>query len=207
MQVRATNALFLRADPSTDNPPIRLLDPGTILDAVTSHAWREVVYPATGEHGWVAAEYTEEVPPGLPGVDQETSYSLADLLPLFTAAGEQYGVDPRFLAAIAYQESGFKNFRVHRDGTGHGLFGLDDNGLLPDYESWSGQSIGRGPSANIIPVESQIEYAAKVLAVYAAELGMHGAAAAWHRGEGDWNSPRGRAYAQLIDTHMRTLFS
>lgn len=208
MQVKANNALFLRADPSTDNPPIRLMDPGSILDAVTSHGWRQVTYPSTGETGWVAVEYIDEIPPPVSTMpDTEIDWTLSALMPWFNSAGQEFGVDPRFLAAIAYQESGFKNWRVHRDGTGHGLFGLDDNGMLPGFESWSGLNIGRGPFAAIIPEELQIRYAAMILAQYANRLGSwDNAAAAWHRGEGQYQDARGRAYAALINTHMRTLF-
>lgn len=79
-------------------------------------------------------------------------------------------INPYVLAAIAYQESSFRNYRVHLDGTGHGLIGLDDNGMLPDFESWSGLSIGRGPEAEMIPVGQQLNYLGFAIARYAKDV-------------------------------------
>ncbi|QRK12371.1 hypothetical protein JQX13_21510 [Archangium violaceum] len=38
---------------------------------------------------------------------------------------KKYGADPKVVAGIIARESSFKNHGVHRDGTGHGLIGLD----------------------------------------------------------------------------------
>src|SRR3954466_15417320 len=104
MQVVANTALFLRADPSTDNPPLTLIPQGALVDAVTSHGWRQVVY--NGQTGYVATEYISDA---LPLPLSEDTYTLSDLMPFFTEYGNRYGVDPQRLAAVAYQESSFKN--------------------------------------------------------------------------------------------------
>ncbi len=97
---------------------------------------------------------------------RDAQLSLQMLWPYIQKYAEKYGVDPRVLAGIIAQESGFKNYGVHRDGTGHGLIGLDDNGLLPSFERWSGQHFGRGASARTIPPELQVEFLAKTMAEY-----------------------------------------
>ncbi|MCC6338080.1 MAG: C39 family peptidase [Myxococcales bacterium] len=127
--------------------------------------------------------------------------------PYIEQYARQYGADPHVMAGILMQESGFKNFQVHRDGTGHGLIGLDDNGLLPDFERWSGTRVGRGSSAATIPPEKQIEYLAKKLGEMSRQYGSAFAAArAWHRGPGAMNDSRGRHYESLIRAHIARLF-
>lgn len=134
-------------------------------------------------------------------------FTLAELWPTIQAAGAELGFDPQVEAGIIFQESGFTNWRVHLDGTGHGLLGLDDNGLLPGFERWSGLSIGRGQAAVSIPVVPQIRYAAYALADYARRLGgPYAAARAWHRGERLMNDARGQQYEALIRAHVAALF-
>jgi hypothetical protein len=135
------------------------------------------------------------------------SFTFEQLWPTIKAAGEEFGFSPEVLAGIMQQESGFRNYRVHFDGTGHGLLGLDDGGMLPGFEQWSGLRIGRGPGAESIPVVLQIRYAAKVLAGYARQYGdPYAAARAWHRGTGAMNDARGQNYEQLIRGHVQDLF-
>lgn len=134
-------------------------------------------------------------------------FTLAELWPHIEASGRQYGYDGRLIAGVMLQESGFRNWRVHADGTGHGLFGLDDNGLLPDFENWTGQRFGRGRTAQMIPPALQIAYAAMALARYSAKFGDPWAATrAWHRGERLMNDAAGLNYERLIRTHVSRLF-
>lgn len=129
------------------------------------------------------------------------------LWPVIQQYAAQYGADPRMMAAIVDQESGFKNYLVHFDGTGHGLVGLDDNGLLPDFERWSGLSVGRGANAASIPPELQMEYLAKTLASLTAKYGDSlTAAREWHTGAGGVWSGEGNLYASLMLQHERELF-
>lgn len=143
------------------------------------------------------------------GLSQERNaqLSLGQVWPYIEKYAKQYGADPKVLAAIINQESGFKNYGVHFDGTGHGLVGLDDNGLLPDFEKWSGQRFGRGAGAKTIPPELQIEYLAKTIGSMSQRYGSDFAAArAWHRGGGGMNDSRGRHYEALIRGHIGKLF-
>lgn len=134
-------------------------------------------------------------------------FTLAELLPIFEQYGADYGFDYRITAAVAYQESEFRNYRVHNDGTGHGLFGLDDNGLRPDFERWSGIVIGKGRDAGIAPVGKQIEYASYQLKRYQTAYNDPWAATrAWHRGGGLMNDAQGYSYQSRIQAHVRTLF-
>lgn len=135
-------------------------------------------------------------------------FTFEDLWPTIKAAGAEFGFDPEVLAGIMQQESGFRNWRVHRDGTGHGLLGLDDNGMLPGFEHWSGITVGRGQRAISIPIAPQIRYAAFALADYANRLGgPYAAARAWHRGQGQMNDALGQNYEQLIRAHVAELFA
>jgi hypothetical protein len=135
-------------------------------------------------------------------------FGFEELWPTIKAAGAEFGFDTQVLAGIIEQESGFRNWRVHFDGTGHGLLGLDDNGLLPDFERWSGLSIGRGQAARSIPIVPQVRYAASALADYARRLGgPYAAARAWHRGERLMDDTLGRHYEELIRAHVAELFS
>jgi hypothetical protein len=134
-------------------------------------------------------------------------FTFEQLWPTIQDAGSELGFDAQVLAGIIKQESGWRNWRVHRDGTGHGLLGLDDNGLLPDFERWSGLTIGRGGSAASIPIVPQIRYAAHALADYANRLGgAYAAARAWHRGERLMDDAAGQHYEQLIRAHVAELF-
>lgn len=134
-------------------------------------------------------------------------WSLQELMPLFSYYGGKYGFDPKVIAAIAYQEGGFKNWKVHLDGTGFGLFGLDDNGLLPDFERWSGLQVGRGDQHRPVTPNQQIEYAAYQLRKYQDALGNSILAAqAWHRGMGAYQDELGVNYGNLIKAHIARLF-
>ncbi|MDY7229776.1 LysM peptidoglycan-binding domain-containing protein [Hyalangium rubrum] len=143
------------------------------------------------------------------------TFTLQELWPTIERYGTQYGFDPKILAGMVFQESSFKNHIVHLDGTGHGLLGYDDNGLLGEFEAWvrttqPGQQnfyAGRGANAVSIPPEWQLEFAAKKLADFSrAYGGPHAAARAWHRGPGGMNDWRGQQYEQLIRSHVQTLF-
>jgi hypothetical protein len=120
------------------------------------------------------------------------------------------------MAGMMQQESSFKNWQVHADGHGHGLLGLDDGGLMSDFESWVRQtkpgqesySAGRGSAAASIPPEWQIEYAAQELAQMSrAYGGDYAAARAWHRGPGAMNDSAGWNYESLVRGHMGRLFA
>lgn len=164
-------------------------------------------------------------PPPRPGnlsTAAEHRFRLAELWPAIAeqarAYGAAYGVDPKllakYMAGIVQQESGFRNFRVHRDGTGHGLIGLDDNGLLPSFEASMHFRVGRGRNAKIIPPELQMQFLAQSLAQMAARnrrrhpenQGLDAAARQWHRGPGAMNGSLGYRYQSLIRTHVRALF-
>lgn len=141
-------------------------------------------------------------------MEPDHQFSLAELWPLIQEYSNASGTDPRILAGMVQQESTYHNYRVHRDGTGHGLLGLDDNGLLADFEAWSGLSVGRGPSASIIPVEPQLEFAARQLRRYQDAYpgeGEYVGARAWHAGGGGRNSNRGQDYERLIRARIAEL--
>lgn len=195
-----TPGVRLRSEPSTDSAIIIDLTPESSIVQL-DRPW--VLVKANGLEGWVALEfltdYTLTQPQDSP---EETTYTLDELLPLF-----QDTFPFRILAAIAKQESGFKNYRVHFDGTGHGLFGLDDNGMLPSFEQFSGISVGRGATANIIPIEPQIEFAKHILSQYSQKYGgPYQAARVWHRGEGQYQDTLGDKYEALIRQHEIDLF-
>lgn len=166
-------------------------------------------YDLFSEPPRVVAPAPEPIP--VPDLTSEADhlFTFEELWPTIKAAGEERGFDPQVLAGIIEQESGFRNWRVHRDGTGHGLLGLDDNGLLPDFERWwGGTAIGRGQNAASIPIVPQIRYAAHALADYATRLGgPYAAARAWHRGERLMNDAAGQHYEALIRAHVADLFS
>jgi LysM repeat protein len=166
---------------------------------------------------------TPPTTPGTPGTPSTGSltnepnhqFSLQELWPSIERYGNQYGFDPKILAGMVFQESSFKNHIVHLDGTGHGLLGYDDNGLLGDFEAWvratkPGQqnfSAGRGASAASIPPDWQLEFAAKKLSEMSRSYGgPYAAARAWHRGPGNMNDGLGQRYEQLIRGHVQNLF-
>lgn len=151
----------------------------------------------------------ESAPATAFSLEPDHQFSLGELWPLIAQYGAQYGFDPQVLAGIVQQESSWINWRVHRDGTGAGLLGLDDGGQLPGFEQWSGLSIGRGQDHAMIPVELQLEYAAKVLGRLTAE--KYGgdpltAAQEWHRGWKNYADERGLRYRSLIAGHVKELF-
>lgn len=127
-------------------------------------------------------------------VDVET------LAPWIQKYSAQYGANPQLVAAVVAQESSFINHGVHRDGTGHGLIGLDDNGLLPDFEAWADVDVGRGRRAQTIAPETQIEFLAMKLAQLTEKFDgdEYEAVRAWHAGVGGRNRRNGVAYEALI---------
>jgi len=129
---------------------------------------------------------------------------LEQLAPWINKYAEQYGARPEIMAAVIKQESSFINHAVHRDGTGHGLVGLDDNGLLPDFERWSGLRVGRGARASTIAPEKQVEFLAMTLADYTERLGGDEWAAvrAWHGGMGGRDRSYAQDYEDLIRGHI-----
>jgi LysM repeat protein len=154
-------------------------------------------------------------PAGALSMEPNHRFTLQELMPHLERYANQYGFDPQVLAGMVYQESSFTNFIVHRDGTGHGLLGYDDNGLAPDFQAWVRRSkpgyedftIGRGANARVLPPEFQLEYAAMKLADYSRRYGGdYAAARAWHRGPGGMNDSRGQHYEQLIRAHVNNLF-
>jgi hypothetical protein len=141
-------------------------------------------------------------------MEPDHQFSFADLWPTIEAIASTIGrADPQAMAGVIQQELSWRNLRVHPDHTGHGLIGLDDHGMLPDFERWSGLTIGRGPGAAIIPPGMQIEFLAKTLAEYAISFGSpYAAARAWHRGERLMNDAAGISYERLIRAHVAALF-
>lgn len=169
--------------------------------------WQEHIFEARRAPALVD-DAPGPIPDGTLSMEPEHRFSFEDLRPTIEDAAREFGTDPGVVAGILYQESGFRNYRVHNDGTGHGLVGLDDNGLLPDFERWSGLHIGRGANAAVIPPESQIRYLAKMLADWTQKYGdAYAGARAWHRGEGLMNDARGQQYEQLIRTHAANLYA
>jgi soluble lytic murein transglycosylase-like protein len=137
--------------------------------------------------------------PSLPQV-RDAELSATTLSPWIHKYAEQYGTNPQLVAAVVAQESSFVNYGVHRDGTGHGLIGLDDNGLLPDFEKWSGTHVGRGRRASTIPPEKQIEFLARTLGELTTKFGGDEweAVRAWHAGVAGRDRPNGKEYETLI---------
>jgi SH3-like domain-containing protein len=202
----------LRREPGADTERVKVLAEGAALTG-EEHAWRRVA-DAAGGRGWAADLFLE--PEGAEDAAHRLSGELSDeadrrfgfvaLWPHIRAASEKHGADPEVVAGIMAQESGFANWRVHRDGTGHGLFGLDDNGLLPDFERWCGLACGRGAAAISIPPKLQIEYCARTIAALTREHGdPYIAARVWHRGPSLWRDERGEQYERLIRGHVEAL--
>lgn len=131
---------------------------------------------------------------------RDAEISVTTLAPWIAKYADKHGVNPQIVAAVVAQESSFINHGVHRDGTGHGLIGLDDNGLLPDFERWSGSRVGRGHRANTIAPEKQIEFLAMKLAQLTEKFGGREweAVRAWHGGNGGRNRPHAKQYEQMI---------
>ena len=140
--------------------------------------------------------------------EPDRQFTFDEVWPVIRAAAEKYGADARVLTAVAYQESGFKNWLVHRDNTGHGLIGLDDNGLLPDFERWAEYPVGRGRAARSIPPELQFNYLAKTIAGLTRFHSGSAMAACreWHRGRPCMNDARGYHYQKLIEAHIQHFF-
>jgi hypothetical protein len=214
----ADDAVRLRQAPGLAGQILAELDAGTIVAALEptlvpadGYDWQRVRAP-DGTLGWIAAAFLAPVAPetaGGPLSDEpDHRFDFARLRPYVEAASARYDADPRVVAAIIAQESGFKNWRVHADGTGHGLIGLDDNGLLPDFERWANLACGRGAEAICIPPALQIDYLAKTIGALARQYGSaYAAARVWHRGPGLWEDALGDRYESLIRGHIQRLFA
>ncbi len=135
--------------------------------------------------------------------------SFQALWPMIQQYSSKHGADPKVVAGIIAQESTWENHKVHRDGTGHGLIGLDDRGMLPAFEKWSKFKVGRGHSARIIPPALQVEFLAKNIGEMTRNHNGNPWAAVreWHRGLGPamWDA-KGSKYENLIRGHINKLF-
>lgn len=131
---------------------------------------------------------------------RDAKIDVSTLAPWIQRYASKYGTNPQLVAAIVAQESSFVNHGVHRDGTGHGLIGLDDNGLLPEFERWSGTAVGRGRRANTIAPEKQIEFLAQKLAKLTDKFNGNEweAVRAWHGGVKGRNRNNAKTYEKLI---------
>lgn len=147
--------------------------------------------------------------------DPNHSFTFQELYPTIQKYAAKYGTDPKVLAAIVDQESSFTNWIVHRDGTGHGLTGLDDGGLKPDFERWVRQTkgipdytVGNGGDARSIEPDWQMEYLAKTISELTNKYNGNIMAAAreWHTGAGGVWSGEGDLYESLIRQRMQELF-
>ncbi|HZR97554.1 MAG TPA: LysM peptidoglycan-binding domain-containing protein [Chloroflexota bacterium] len=207
----------LRREPGLAGQVLAEMDADTLLVALEpatvpadGYDWQHV-RALDGTVGWVATAFLAPLtsaPSGVPlSNEPDHAFSFAELAPCVEATAARYGADPRVVAGIIAQESGFTNWRVHRDGTGHGLIGLDDNGLLPDFERWAGLACGRGAGAICIPPALQIDYLAKTIGELTRQYGSpYAAARVWHRGPGLWQDAQGDLYESLIRGHIQRLF-
>lgn len=203
----------LRAEPSTNAPILVEALPhlgvvhrreGVVGEEADGYRWAPVRYG--GLDGWSAVLYLEPVGVGL-AEDADYLFPAEAILFHLRRACELTGADYPVCAAIIQQESGWRNWRVHHDGTGHGLIGLDDNGLLPDFEAWAGVGVGRGAQAWVIPPGIQLWYLARTIATFTAQYGSaYNAARVWHRGPGLWRDALGDHYEALIRGHVAALF-
>jgi hypothetical protein len=164
--------------------------------------WQQRLFEARRPRGLTTTAVANTLPD-----DADHAFTFAELWPHIQAAAERYGADARVLAAMVAQESSFVNWRVHRDGHGHGLLGLDDRGLLPEFEAWSGLDVGRGTDAISIPPELQLDFAARWLATATERYGSAlNAARVWHRGPGAWMDEQGDYYDGRIRARIAELF-
>ncbi|HEY7066975.1 MAG TPA: LysM peptidoglycan-binding domain-containing protein [Chloroflexota bacterium] len=217
VQYRVTDdAVRLRAAPGLGGQILAELAAGTLVPglepptvAADGYDWRHVRAPG-GTAGWVATAFLAAPGDGDGGDlsdEADHHFAFAQLRPVIEAAAARFGTDPQVVAAIVAQESTFTNWRVHPDGTGHGLVGLDDNGLLPDFERWCGQTFGRGAAARVIPPALQIAYLAKTIAELTQAYGSpYAAARVWHRGPSLWQDAQGDLYESLIRGYVRELY-
>ena len=212
------DAVHLRQAPGLAGPILAELAEGTVVVAqdasvvaADGYEWRQM-RALDGRTGWIATAFLAPLEVGQDGPPlsdaADHAFTLAQLEPCIQSAAARYGADRQVIAAIIAQESGFTNWRVHRDGTGHGLIGLDDNGLLPDFERWACFSCGRGAAAACIPPMLQIDYLAKTIAALTRTYGSaYAAARVWHRGPSLWQDTQGDLYESLIRGHVQRLFA
>lgn len=129
---------------------------------------------------------------------------LAELRPIIQDAARRHGVDAGTLAAIVRTESNFENHRLHDDGHGHGLVGLDDRrgARGRHFEQQTGISLGRGRNSNIVSGRAQIDYLARTLSESTRRYGNENAAIReWHRGHSDRNDETGYAYQRRVEAN------
>jgi soluble lytic murein transglycosylase-like protein len=126
------------------------------------------------------------------------------MMPHIDKLSKAFGIDRNVVAAIIYQESRGKNLLVHKDGTGHGLIGLDDNGRLSDFEQFVGKTFKRGHKIKEpLPARGQIDYLVDTLSESRKRYGgdMDRAIREWHRGPSKkaQDDELGKFYNKLID--------
>lgn len=203
----ALRALYAWLDNRTPTNAMREVRDGFNVEELHAQRWPAELELARGLEGdFLALDALSR--------ERDAVFSFAQLWPYVEHYASAAGFDARILAGMVEQESSWKNHIVHADGTGHGLLGLDDGGLLADFEAWvkrtkglSSYSAGRGYLAVSIPPEWQLEYAALKLADYSRRLGgPWQAARAWHRGEGNRKDAKGDSYEAAIRTRVAKLF-
>lgn len=192
VQFGRSQAQLLAANPDIVNPDLIFVGQQLVIPPAGAPTTR----PLVSEEGACSIPNTPNMFIGFPL-----------LWPCIQAAAKEFGADAKVMTAIVHQESGFKNFLIHFDGTGHGLIGLDDNGLKPSFEAWCGQSFGKGEDSRSIPPSLQVRFLAKTIGELTQ---LHGdaiaAAREWHAGRGGMNGAHGVHYEALIRGHIAQFF-
>lgn len=194
-----------KADGKTDVFPVGDARADELRSRIMARLGFSQPAPAQGPDIDVAGDWIRDTTYSM---EPDHAFTLAELWSDIQRFSGRYQADPKILAGMIQQESTFRNLRVHLDKTGHGLLGLDDNGLRKDFEAWSGLYIGPGTTANIVPVEPQLEFAARQLRRYQDAYPNEGpyiGAQAWHAGGGGRNNANGKNYALLIQQRIRDL--
>jgi len=147
--------------------------------------------------------------PGVPATPlvtvADTQFAQQQVMDVVTNYARLYGVDPRVVGAVCWQESGWKNHLRHADGTGVGLFGLDASGGLIEFERWSRSTFGRGDDTGSLPPVLQIEFVCDWFERKIAAYGLERAVRTWHRGPTLWNDARGASYWASVSALMDRL--
>ncbi|MGA9522413.1 MAG: hypothetical protein WBV82_13170 [Myxococcaceae bacterium] len=120
------------------------------------------------------------------------AYTYGELKPYIDASAKKYGVDPYLIAGMLKKESTFTNWIHHKNPQAHGLIGVTENGMLPEFEAFASQQLGKkvtygkGTNAKPLHPDLQIEFLAKKLDEIKKKHGLQShqqAAGAWYLGD------------------------
>ncbi len=133
-----------------------------------SNGYAQQGYAQPSQQSWGAADMRGGWDRSLEAIANK-AYTYGELKPYIDSAAKKYGVPPELIGGMLHKESTFTNWIHHSNPQAHGLIGVTEKGMMPEFEQFASQklnqkvSYGKGKGAKAMPPDLQIEFLAMKL--------------------------------------------